>query len=65
MTSENWTEERERLLGLLRDYEAGKITRLDEIDDGAVKRPTTEERLAIIRQRLAALDARLNNKDIG
>ena len=65
MSSENWTEERERLLELLRDYEAGKITRFDDVDNGAVKPATTEERLATIKQRLAALDQRLDSKDGG
>lgn len=65
MTSENWTEERERLLGLIHDYETGKVLPLDEVDDGLIKRATTEQRLGVIKQRLAALNDRLNNKDSG
>ena len=65
MTTENWTEERDRLLALLSDYDAGKITRLDRIDDESPVPATTEERIAAVRQRLAALDQRLDDKDGG
>ena len=65
MASENWTEERKRLLQQLRDFEAGKATALDDVDDDAVVPATSEERLSIIRRRLAALDQRLDNKDGG
>ena len=63
MSTEIWAQERERQLELLRDYESGKITPFDEIGDAAVKRPTTAERIAAIKQRLAALDARLDSAD--
>jgi hypothetical protein len=63
VSSENWAEERDRLRALLRDYESGKISRFDEIGDAAVQRPTTAERIATIKQRLAALDERLDSGD--
>ena len=59
MSTENWAEERDRLRQLLSDYESGKITHFDEVDDGAVKPATTDERIASIRERLAALEDRL------
>ncbi len=63
VTTENWAEERDRLMELLRGYESGKITHFDENDDGAVKPATSEEHIASIRQRLAALDDRLGSND--
>ena len=63
VSTENWTEERDRLLELLRDYESGKITHFDEVDDGAVKPATTDDHIAGIRQRLAALEERLGSSD--
>ena len=50
-------------IGQAFDYEAGRITRLDQVDDGAVRPATTEERLAAIKLRLAELDQRLDSKD--
>ncbi len=63
MSTENWAEERDRLRQLLSDYESGKITHFDEVDDGAVKPATTDEHIASIRERLAALEDRLGSRD--
>jgi hypothetical protein len=63
VSTENWAEERDRLRQLLSDFESGKITHFDEGDDGAVKPATTDERIASLRQRLAALEDRLGNDD--
>jgi hypothetical protein len=65
MTTENWAEERTRLTALLRDYEAGTITRFDEIGLDALEGTTSTERIAAIKARLAALDERLGSDDEG
>ena len=65
MSTENWAEERDRLRALLSDFEAGKGDDF-EIDDGdAVKPATDDERILIIRKRLAELDDRLGGSEAG
>ena len=58
MSTENWTEERERLVRLLEGIEAGKVTHVDQ--DGLHQlRATNEQNVAALRARLAELNARL------
>jgi hypothetical protein len=59
VSTEIWADERERLVKLLRDYESGKITHLDEDETGQLRRETTAERIAAVKHRLAELDAKL------
>lgn len=63
MGSENWTEERERLLGLLQDYESGKVTHFEGDDSGQLRRETTAERIVSLKHRIADLDARLGTNE--
>ena len=58
MSTENWTEERERLVRLLEGIEAGKVTHVDQ-DDLHQLRATNEQNVAALRARLAELNARL------
>ena len=61
MGAENWHEERDRLLQLLKGIESGKITHVDE--DGLRQlQATSPENVAVLKQRLATLNARLGNE---
>jgi hypothetical protein len=65
VSTENWAEERDRLRALLSDFESGKGAEF-EIDDGdAVKPATNDERISLIRKRLAALEDRLGDSEAG
>jgi len=55
---ENWHEERDRLVQLLRGIESGEITHIDE-DDLRELQATSPENVAILRERLTQLNARL------
>jgi hypothetical protein len=58
VSTENWAEERERLVRLLEGIEAGKVTHVDQ--DGLHQlRATNEQNVAALRARLAELNARL------
>jgi hypothetical protein len=58
VSTENWTEERERLLRLLEAIEAGNITHVDH--EGLDQlRPTHEKNIAALQARLAELNTRL------
>ena len=59
MSSENWHEERDRLVRLVKGIEAGKITRFDEGDAGQVLIETATQRLDRLKRRVAELDSRL------
>ena len=59
MGTENWTEERERLVRLLEGIDSGKITHVDE-DDLRQLQATNEENIAALRARLAELNTRLD-----
>ena len=63
MSSENWHEERERLLKLIRGIEAGTITHVDE-EDLRQLQATNPENIAALKARLADLDARLGDRDV-
>lgn len=62
MSSENWTEERERLVRLLKGIESGKITHVDE-EDLRQLQATNSENIAALRERLAELNRRLGPTD--
>jgi hypothetical protein len=55
---ENWHEERDRLMQLLEGIESGKITHIDEADLRELQ-ATSPENIALLRKRLAKLNARL------
>ena len=59
VATENWTEERERLVRLLEGIESGKITHVNE-DDRRQLQATNEETIAALRARLAELNSRLD-----
>ncbi len=61
MSAENWHEERDRLVELLLAIETGKVTHIDE-DDLRQLQPTNPENVALIKERLAKLNARLGDK---
>ena len=58
MSVENWHEERDRLAQLLKGIESGKITHIDEADLRELQ-ATSPENIALLRKRLAKLNARL------
>jgi hypothetical protein len=61
VSAENWHEERDRLIRLLKAIETGKITYIDEVDERQL-RAATPENIEAIRKRLAELDARLGSR---
>jgi predicted nucleotidyltransferase len=58
VSAENWHEERDRLVQLLKGIESGKITHIDE-DDLRELQATSPENVAVLKKRLAQLNARL------
>jgi len=58
VNAENWHEERDRLVELLQGIESGKITHIDE-EDLRELQATSPENVALLRKRLAQLNARL------
>ena len=58
MHTENWQEERDRLVQLLKAVELGKITHVDE-DESRELQATSPENIAVLRRRLAQLNDRL------
>ena len=58
MSAENWHEERDRLVQLLAGIETGKITHVDEHDLRQLQ-ATNPENVALLKRRLAKLNARL------
>ena len=61
MSAENWREERDRLVQLLEAIESGKVAHIDE-EDLRQLQPTNPENIALLRERLAKLNARLGAK---
>ena len=58
MSAESWHEERDRLVQLLEAIESGEITHVDE--DGLRQlQATNPENIALLKVRLAKLNARL------
>ena len=61
MSTENWAEERERLVRLLEGVDIGNVTHVDQ--DGTDQlRPTNENNVAALRARLAELNKRLGEQ---
>lgn len=60
VSAENWHEERDRLVQLIRAIESGKITHIDE-DDLRQLQATNPENVAVLKERLAKLNARLGD----
>jgi hypothetical protein len=58
VSAENWHEERDRLVELLAGIESGKITHIDE-EDLRQLQATNPENVAMLKERLAKLNARL------
>jgi hypothetical protein len=59
--SENWHEERDRLVRLLAAIESGTVTHVDEKDLRELQ-ATTPENVEALKARLAQLNARLEQK---
>ena len=62
VSTENWTEERTRIVKLLEAIDSGEITHVDE-EDLRQLQPTSEDNIAVLRERLAQLNARLGTND--
>ena len=60
MSAENWHEERDRLVRLLKAIETGKITHVDE-EDLRELQATTPENIEALKKRLAELNDRLSS----
>jgi len=60
--SENWHEERDRLVRLLQAIESGKVTHVDE-EELRQLQATSPENIAMLKDRLAMLNARLGRDD--
>jgi hypothetical protein len=58
VTVENWHEERNRLVRLLKAIESGEVTHVDE-DDLRQLQATNPENVELLKARLAKLNARL------
>jgi hypothetical protein len=56
--SENWHQERDRLVHLLRAIEMGEVTHIDETDLRQLQ-ATNADNVACLKQRLAMLNSRL------
>src|SRR4051794_12113019 len=61
VSAENWHEERDRLVRLLKAIESGKITHIDE-EDLRQLQVTNPDNIAGLKDRLAKLNARLGDK---
>ena len=59
MSAENWHEERDRLVRLLKAIETGEVTHVDE-EDMRQLQATTPENVEALKQRLAELNDRLS-----
>jgi hypothetical protein len=60
VSAENWHEERDRLVQLLDGIESGNITHIDEKDLRQLQ-ATNPENVALLKERLAKLNARLGD----
>ena len=58
VSAENWHQERDRLVKLLQAIESGRVTHVDE-DDLRQLQPTNPENIAVLKNRLQKLNARL------
>ena len=62
VSAENWHEERDRIAQLLDGIESEKITHIDE-EDLRQLQATNPENVALLKERLAQLNARLGDQD--
>jgi hypothetical protein len=62
VSAENWHEERDRLVRLLKAIETGKVSHVDE-DDLRELQAVNPENIAALKKRLADLNARLGDGD--
>lgn len=58
MIAENWHQERDRLVRLLKAIESGTVTHIDESDQRQLQ-ATNSENIVALKERLAKLNARL------
>lgn len=58
MSAENWHEERDRLVRLLKAIESGEVTHIDQSGDRQLQ-ATNAENVVALKERLAKLNARL------
>ena len=58
VSAENWHEERDRLVRLLKAIESGEVTHVDE-EDMRQLQATTSENVEALKQRLAELHDRI------
>ena len=63
VSTENWHEERERLVRKLELMEAGKSAHVGEDRSGALRYETTDQIIDRVKARLAELDARLGTRN--
>jgi hypothetical protein len=61
MSAENWHEERDRLVRLLEGIESGKVTHVDQ-EHSAQLQATSPKNIAMLKNRLAELNARLGER---
>ena len=61
MSAENWHEERNRIVELLEAIESGKVTHIEE-ENLRQLAPINPKNIALLRERLAQLNARLGDK---
>jgi len=59
VSAENWHDERDRLVRLLKAIESGEVTHVDE-EDMRQLQATTPENIETLKQRLAELNDRLS-----
>ena len=62
MSTENWAEERDRLVRLLEGIESGRITHIDE-EDLRQLQATNPRNIAALKERLVELNRRLGSID--
>jgi len=61
VSAENWHEERNRIVELLEAIESGKVTHIEE-ENLRQLAPINPKNIALLRERLAQLNARLGDK---
>lgn len=62
VSTENWAEERDRLVRLLAGIESGTITHVDE-EDLRQLQATNPQNIAALKERLAELNSRFGRTD--
>jgi predicted nucleotidyltransferase len=62
MTTENWNEERDRLVELLEAIDSGKVTHVDQ-EHLSELQSANRENVQMLRKRLAELNGRLEDKE--